>query len=730
MTVAKKKSPPHARIPGGKGAAADSPAGVRWQNFSVGVFLILIVLAVFGPAAHFAFINYDDNTNIYENPSVENGLSLNGVGWAFTHVQVANWIPLTTLSHMLDCQLFGMNAGGHHLVNVLLHAATAVLLFLGLRQLTGSLWRSAFVAAVFTVHPLRVESVVWVSERKDVLSAFFFMLSLLAYARYAQGRSRIGAGATLNPQSLTRNYLLALFFFACGLLSKPMVATLPFVLLLLDCWPLQRFSISGFQFPVFLRLALEKIPFFLLAAASCLAVAFVPGLAVVPPPGMVTTGNDVLPLFERLGGALVSGAVYLRQLVFPAGLAIPYPDPPSGFPAWKICLALLLLAAISAGALFWRKKYPFLLVGWLWFLGMLAPVSGIVSISNYAAHADRYTYLPGIGLAFAGTWLLADLSAGWKHRRAILGGMMAVVIGTLMVCARAQTFYWRNSESLWTRTLAVTGANIVACDNLGNAYARAGRLPEAIAQYQRALAINPDYEGARNDLANVLLTAGQTQQAIAQYRKVLEINPGFFEARYNLAVELFQNGDMDGAIAQYRKVLEINPGAAQARNNLGVALYKKGLRDEAIVQYQKALATSPRYAEAHNNLGVAFMQAGRMAEAAEQYRAALEITPGYVDALNNLAWVLATAPSASLRDGIAALALSQKAIQSAGGENPVLLRTLAAAQAETGRYADAAESARHALRLAVAAGNSPLAGTLQQEINLYDAGSPVRDVKP
>jgi tetratricopeptide (TPR) repeat protein len=757
MTVAGKKKLHHARAPARKDLVAISPAGVRWQNLAVGVFLVLIVLAVFGQTAHFEFINYDDGDNIYENSVVEKGLSLKGVGWAFTHVQVANWIPLTTLSHMLDCQLFGVGAGGHHLVNVFLHAATAVLLFLVLRQMTGSLWRSVFVASVFAVHPLRVESVAWVSERKDVLSAFFFMLALLAYARYAQGRSRIGINAILN-------YLLALFFFACGLMSKPMVATLPFVLLLLDYLPLKRFTVSSFQLPVFLRLVLEKIPFFLLSAASCAAVAFVPGLAVVPPPGVVTTGADVLPLFERIGGALVSCVVYLRQMVFPAGLAIPYPDPPAGVPAREICLAFILLAAISAGAFIWRKKRPFLLVGWLWFLGMLVPVSGMVAISADVFHADRYTYLPGIGLAIAAAWAVAEWSVRWKFRRLVLGSLMTVVIGMLMACTSLQASYWRDGETLWNHALSCNSANYMARNNLGRVFAQNGQAKAAIVQYRIALKIKPDYLAARNALALALFQDGNVDEAIAEYRKALEINPDFVdalvnlgtaldakgqvddaiaqyrraleinpdgvEARYNLGVKLFDKGELDDAIAQYRTVLEINPDAVQARNNLAIALYQKGRVDEAIVQYQKVLETSPRYAGAHNNLGVAFMNTGRMAEAMDQYRQALEIEPAYVDALKNLAWALATTPDASLRNGAKAVALAGQADQLTGGGNPLVLRTLAAAYAETGRYAEAAATARRGLRLAVAGGNVALAGTLQQEIEIYDAGAPVRDVKP
>jgi tetratricopeptide (TPR) repeat protein len=649
MTVAKKKFHHRERIPARKSTDGIVSAGVRRQNFAVCVCLVLLVAAVFGQTARFAFINYDDSENVYDNPVVQNGLSLKGIVWAFTHAQVSNWIPITTLSHMADCQLFGLNAGGHHLVNVLLHAATAVLLFLVLRQMTGALWRSAFVAVVFAIHPLRAESVVWVSERKDVLSAFFFVLAIGAYVRNVRRLSRPG-------------HVVVLFLFAMGLMAKSMVATLPFVLLLLDYWPLGRLQNSR----QFLRLVAEKIPLFALSAGFCVATAFMPGLIGNP---------DRLPLFERIGNALVACVVYLRQMVFPAGLAIPYPNPANGLPTWKVALAFVLLAVISVVVFAWRKKQPFLLAGWLWYLGMLVPVSGIVPLSSYAAHADRYTYLPGIGLAIAGTWLLADWSAGWKLRRLVLGGLMAAVVGTLVVCARTQTSYWRNSETLWNRALASTPANFFACDSLGNALVKTGRLKEAIAQFRMALSFAPDYVQARDNLAGALFLNGDIEEAIAQYRKVLEINPhyveaynnlgnvldakgradeaialygkalaikpDYVEARYDLGLALFKQGELDEAIAQYRKTLEINPDYVNARNNLGIALFQKGEMDEAIAQCRKVLAFKPDYAEARNNLGLVLVNAGKTDEAIAQYRKALAIKPDYADARYNLGNVLA-----------------------------------------------------------------------------------------
>jgi tetratricopeptide (TPR) repeat protein len=694
----------------------------------------------FGQTAHFDFVNYNDDVYVYDNPAVEKGLSWQAVGWAFTHSQVANWIPLTTLSHMLDCQLFGLNAGGHHLVNVLLHAASAVLLFLVLRQMTGSLWRSAFVAAVFAVHPLRAESVAWVSERKDVLSAFFFMLTLGAYVRQARQPSRAG-------------YVAMILLFALGLLAKSMLATLPFVLLLLDYWPLGRWQNRR----QFLRLVGEKIPLFALSIGACVAAALAPGLII--------KDAHQLPFLERISNALICCAIYLRQMIFPAGLAIPYPysKDPNGLPIWQVCLALAVLAAISAIVLARWKKQPYLLIGWLWYLGMLSPVLGIIQISSVAAHADRYTYLPGIGLAIAMTWAAADWSAGWKHRRVVLGGLMLGVIGALTVCGYKQTSYWRNSETLWPRAIACTPANSIAHDNLGADLVQKGDLADAIVQYQKALDINPadrdarinlgvalftkgDLAGAivqyrkvletdsddavaRDDLGNALVKNGQLEEGIAQYRKVLEANPADGDAHFNLGVALFTKGDLEAAIAEYRKALEINPTDEDALKNLGAAFFQKGNLQAAIESYRQALKINTRSADTYANLGTAYFQQGEMKPASDCWQQSLALNSGQINLQNNLAWLLATSPDASLRNGAKAIALAEQARQETGDSNPAVLRTLAAAYAEAGRYGEAAITARRASALAVEQTNNALAATLQKEIQHYESGTPVREAR-
>jgi tetratricopeptide (TPR) repeat protein len=701
----------------------------RWTVVGVCFFLAAITFIVFGQTFHYDFVNYDDDDYVYENPVVQKGLTLRGIIWAFTHIHSFNWHPLTWISHMLDCQLYGLNPGGHHLTNVLLHTAAAILLFLVLRRMTGFLWRSAFVAAVFAIHPLHVESVAWVSERKDMLSGVFFMLTLWAYVRYVEkSEVQLGWGASRRPKSKVW-YGLTLLFFALGLMSKPMLVTLPFVLLLLDYWPLNRFELStlnsdesraGPQHSTkrALRLVLEKIPFFALSAASCVVTLFAQTELIQP--------FENISLSLRVGNALISYVAYLGQMFYPAGLAVFYPYPVHSLPIWRIIAAVSVLVSISAGVFFWRRTRPYLLVGWLWYLGMLVPVIRIVQVGAQA-RADRYTYLPQIGLYLLLTWAVAELCAGWRHRRVVLGGCATVILVALILCARAQTAYWRNSESLWTHTLACTSDNFVGHYGLGCALLKKGSVDEAIAHFQKALQIKPDYAGAHYDLGNALLKKGSVDEAIVQYQKALQIKPDYVGAHNNLGNALRKKGNVDEAITHFQKALQIKPDYAEACYNLGNALLQKGSVDEAIVQYQKALQISPDFAEALNNLGGALLQKGSVDEAIVQYQKALQIKPDYAEALNNLARVLATCPQASLRDGAKAVALARRANQLTGDGNPVVLGTLAAAYAEAGRFPEAVETAKRALDLSVAQNNNPLAEVIQNQLKLFETHSPYHE---
>jgi tetratricopeptide (TPR) repeat protein len=712
----------------------------RRREVLVCVFLVLAVLAVFGQTAQFEFVNYDDAVNVFENPIVADGLSGPAVASAFTHQQLSNWIPLTTLSHMLDCQLFGLHAAGHHLVNVLLHAANAVLLFLILRQMTGSLWRSAFVAAVFALHPLRAESVAWVSERKDVLSGFFFMLTIWAYVRYAK---------ECHPPSATlrrgRIYFgLSFLCFALGLMAKSMVATLPFVLLLLDYWPLGRMP----DRKAFLSLVREKIPLFVLGAGACLTAALVPGLVV---------SVNRLPLLQRLGNAVVSCVVYLRQSVLPIRLACLYVYAPNGEPIRKVLVALAIVAGISAAVVVWRKKNPWLLTGWLWFVVMLAPVLGLVQISFDAAHSDRYTYLPGIGLVLAVTWALADWSRAWNHRLLILGALSSTAIGVLAVLGYVQTSSWHDSETLWTQALKCNPDNRFAHYNLGIALLRKDKTDEAIAHFRRAVEIYPGATEAWNNLGQALFQKGEKKEAVAQFRRALEVDSNNNLARCNLATDLAEVGQLDEAADQYRQALRREPDLVMAHNALAATLDRLGQTDEAIAQYRLVLKAQPADIELLNHLGLALVKAGRLDEATQTYREAIRINSRYVDSYSNLgaalsqkgeirqaidcwqqclalqpnqpvvqnklAWLLATAPDVSLRDGVKAVALAERANDLTSGRDPFILHTLASAYEESKRFPDALATASRAHELARAVTNAALAATLAKDVQRYEAMS-------
>lgn len=633
--------------------------------FGVCVFLAGAIWVVYGQTLGHEFVNYDDGVYIADNPAVLGGLSLKGIVWAFTHNVNVNWTPLTVISHMLDCQFYGLHAGGHHLTNLLLHAATAILLFLVLRQLTAALWSSAFVAAVFAVHPLHVESVAWIAERRDVLSGLFFMLTLGAYAGYVR-----------HPQSLGR-YLMVVLMLALALMSKPMVVTLPFVLLLLDYWPLNRFTQPGGR-SIPWRLIAEKLPLLALSGIACMATLFAQEEAIAS-----------LPFSVRIGNALVSYVAYLGQMIYPVGLAVYYPHPGNGLALWKIVAAFVLLLVIFIGAIATRRKQPWFLFGWLWYLGMLVPAIGLIQ-SGMRARADRYTYLPQIGLYILLTWTVVELTASWRSRRWVLGCGAMVVLAVLITCARTQTTYWRNSETLWNHTLACTPDNSVAHNNLGDAFYQQGRMDEAIAQYQRALEIKPDNEKAHYNLGNVSRDLGRMNEAISRYQKALAINPNYVEAI----------------------------------NNLGVVFARQGRMEEAIAHFQKALIIKPDDANIHYNLGNAFRDQGRMEEAIAQFQKALAIKPNYVEAQDTMARVLATCPQSSLRNGIKAVGLAERANQLAGGKNPMILATLAAAYAEAGRFPEAVETAQRALRLTETPSNTALAGALQSQLKLYQAGTP------
>jgi len=517
---------------------------------------------------------------------------------------------------MLDCQLCGLKPWGYHLSNVLLHAAATILLFYVFWRMTGDVWPSALVAALFAIHPLQVETVAWVGERKGVLGGLFFALTLVAYDRYARG-----------PFSWAR-YLLVTLSLALGLLAKPVLVTLPFLLLLLDVWPLGRLRRSvvpdagapSGRAPVRpalpLRLLAEKIPLLFLAAGAC--------VATIQSEGGNIQSLDALPVSSRLGSALVSYVAYICQLIYPVGLAVFYPRSGSGLSVWRVAGAVLALAAVSSLCLAYGRRRPYLFVGWFWYLGTLLPMIGIVQIGGHV-RADRYMYLPQIGLGIMLAWAakgLADVRPAWRWA---IAGAWSLALAVAMGLACRQAGFWRDSETLWTHALECTRDNFPAHSNLGSAMLESGRAAEAVEQFEQALRIRPDYSVAHSGLGNALGSLGRPAEAIEHYEEALRISPNYAEVHSNLGLAWVKLGRTGEAIEHYREALRIKPDYARAHSNLGNALCRSGRVAEAIDHYQEALRIDPRLAESHFNLALASRSIGRNAEATEHFQRALRL---------------------------------------------------------------------------------------------------------
>ena len=615
-------------------APATVMARSRFPVWPMAVMLVLLTIALYWPATRCDFVNYDDDHYVIENTHVTSGLSPENIRWAFRNSYAANWHPITWVSHMMDCQLFGLKPWGHHLTSVLLHAINTVLVFLLLRRLTGALWRSLMVAALFGLHPLHVESVAWVAERKDVLSACFGLLALLFYTRYAQ---KVTSDNSPIPRSSSTDYGLSLFFFALGLMSKAMLVTWPFVMLLLDYWPLHRFEapasnsgpqkLSG-QLSTIGRLMREKIPFFVLVAMASI-VTFV----VQKHGGALTTGEN-LPLGARSGNALISYCRYLGKLFWPADLAVFYPRIEQ-WPLEKVLLAGGLILGVSVLLVALRQRRPFLLFGWLWYCGTLVPVIGLVQIGAHAM-ADRYIYIPSLGVMILAIWGVCELARRWRHHMIALSvaGLAALVL--CLTLTWQQIGYWKDSETLFRHALEVTENNYLAHNNLGNALLDKGQNDAAIGQFQATIRLKPDDAKAHYNLGTALNAKGQTDEAIGQLQATIYLRPDYAEAHNNLGIALEKKGQNDEAILQFQEAVRLKPDNVEAHNNLGSALGIKGQTGEAIRQFQEAVHLRPDYAEAHNNLGIALEKKGQIDEAIRQFQEAIRLKPDEAKARNNL----------------------------------------------------------------------------------------------
>ena len=691
MPVRHRSAPRHSR------AAALPRATARAQKycslrfvFLVYFGLIAIVWLVFGQTIRYDFINFDDDLYVYNAPGIKAGLTVNGIGAAFTTPHARNWHPLTTVSHILDCQLWGLNPCGHHATNIVLHTIAVLLLFSVLRQMTSALWKSAVVAALFAVHPLHVESVAWVSERKDVLSAVFFFLMLGAYFRYARAPSMI-------------RYLAVAVLFAAGLMAKPMLVSAPVILLLLDYWPLNRTSTrtsavrnrkskASTQWSIVSKLALEKIPLLVLSAGSCVITFMVQKRATgaIPP----------LPWMWRADNAVVSYVFYLWQTLWPTRLAVFYPHPNTTLPRWGIILALGFLAVVTVAAIVLRRKQRYLFVGWFWYIVMLIPVIGLIQVGEQG-HADRYTYLPQIGVFLLIVWSVADVVGSHRSASQLAVAASVVIIIALACAAFIQTSYWRTSQTLWSHALAVTSDNDFAHNNLAYFLTDRGKLDDALSHFEAAANIrfhktDRHYDAGsafiEMNLGDALAEKGQSDEAMVHYNRAIKLQPNYADAYYNRGNVLFAAGHVDEAIADWEKTLQIQPGDANAHTCLGNALLRKGALQHAIAEYEMASALSPD--DPHSR--------------------------------NNVAWLLATSSEPSVRDGNRAVDFAQQAVSVSGGREPQFLRTLAAAYAESGRFSEAVAEVQQATVIANMQGKTKLANNLRKDLVLYRGHMPLR----
>ena len=633
------------------------------------LFLVLTVLVVYSQVSNHGFVNFDDFEYIADNPNLYHGLTIDAVKDAFKFSKIAYWHPITWFSHLLDVKLYGMHPGRHLQTNVLFHIFNTLLLFLGLNKMTGALWRSAVVAAFFALHPLNVESVAWLAERKNVLSTFFWMLNLFVYVHYAQ------------KQNLAR-YFMVLLVFALGLMAKPMLVTLPFVFLLLDYWPLGRIqglqagynsiertenvTAAGSQRSILLHLVIEKLPLLAMSAISIRLST----LSYHANP----ISFDAIPLNLRITNGIVSYLSYIGKMIWPRELAVYYPYPYS-LPQWKVIGAALILTGISALVIRQHRRKPYLITGWLWYLGTLVPVQGLIQVGLWPAMADRWAYIPLIGIFIMIVWEAPGLLANLRFKAAGVTVITSMLLVVLMVTSRQQVKYWADGSTLFQHALEVTGGNVVAHNNLGNALMAQDRIEEAVHHYLKALQENSSHAPAHNNLGVALFKQDRVDDAIRHFSAALNIKPDYAEAHNNLGIALKDQDRLGEAVRHYSEALRLKPKYAAAHLNLGLALMQKGKTKTALLYFRKALQIKPNYSAArhsleealavqgtveakiariqkklklnpddhalHYKLGAIYKQEGHWDQAMVQYTLALANQPQFPPALNDMALVYA-----------------------------------------------------------------------------------------
>jgi tetratricopeptide (TPR) repeat protein len=748
--------------------------------------LLAGTFGLFWPVHTFPFIGYDDPSYVAGNPYVQAGLKWNSIVWAFSNLTsgFTYWHPMSWMSHMLDAQLFGGDAGKHHLMSVIYHSVNVLLLFFLLRKLTGRFWGSALVAALFAWHPLQVESVAWVTERKNLLSTFFLLLTIWTYTRYVNKIPQNETPSSGSPWQNGVNHLgralanrafwLPLILFAFGLMSKPMLVTVPLVLLLLDAWPLKRVSTS---IPGWIALVGEKVPFFVLSAISA-------GITVQSHKEFDSLSTG-MPFSIRFANAMLSYVRYLKKLLWPNDLGVVYPFP-TEWPVTRLLACVMILSLITASAIYLARRRPYVLFGWLWFLITLLPVIGLVQAGSQAM-ADRFLYVPMIGLLLAVIWFASDLLDSAKLGKMLAPILACVVLVPTLFAAGHQLHYWENSIVLFQRAIEVEPINPIAHYNLGYALLIKGEPTQAKAHFQKAIEISSNYADARNNLAAIALREGKPEEAIVQYEAILKTSPRHPLAHYNWGIILDQQKNLEGALVHFRAAVENDPKNAEALNAFGNALVRSGKFDEGAEQILKAVQINPAFPQAQVNagnvmmqrrklpeaishfseavrlkpdsgewhytlgnalamagqlnqalphfeavvrlnpqvpdgylaFGMALQQTGNVDSAVRAYREGLRMNPDFMPILLRLGWLEATHPDVKLRDGTEALRLATHAVELTKEQNAEALDMLAAAYAETGKYSDAAATAQKAISLANHSGKSPQGDQIEARLELY-----------
>lgn len=590
----------------------------------IGLFLVITILIPYGQMLKHDFVYFDDNRYVTENEEVKAGLTVEGIKWAFTTTHAEFWHPLTWLSLMLDTQIFGVKPGGYLFTNLLLHICNTLLLFLILNRVTGNAWPSGFVAALFALHPLHVESVAWIAQRKDVLSTFFWMLAMLSYVIYAE-QKRLSA------------YLAVFLSLLLGLMAKPMLVTLPFALLLFDYWPLRRLQYpTSFKSFILSASALirEKIPLIVIALAASIGA-----YSAQQSSGGIKS-LAAISLADRIANALVSYIGYIGKMLWPSKLACFYPFP-DGLPWWQVGICLFLLAFISWWAIRSARQAPYFIVGWLWYLATLLPVIGLIKIGGFAM-ADRYSYVPSIGVFIILTWGIAALVSNRHYHRLITASLAAVALFGCIATTWFQVRIWQNKFTLFTHALEVTSNNYFAHVALGLELRNQGKLDAAIAQFLKALDIKPNYMPTYINLGTTYASQGNTAEAVKILSEAVRRKPILYDAHKNLGMLYEKQGDLDQAVRHFRQAADITPQNPIAQNILGNALAAQGKLDEALDHYSTSLRLQPANADVHYNLGIVFEKQGKIAAAIREYSTAVKIEPNYAEAYYNLANLMVT----------------------------------------------------------------------------------------